>query len=207
MFIFVTLWNHWRDCRLTALLRSAVSSGPREDTLMRCLTWFMSENFEKWSRPNIAGGPAPSFSRIKYHISSWTVKKYVNKLDSHARLSLILFKTTSIHSISVFSISMSSFYSYANRNRTHAQPYTEIPTVVTAGNAANEHIENGKNVCSSPWCHTPVSVWWTFWGRSEVTLTREISPGGWQVSPRSLQVCSGPVPGSPAVEDGWGGSI
>lgn len=52
---------------------------------------------------------------------------------------------------------MSSFYSDANRNQTHAQPYTEIPTVVAAGNAANEHIENGKNICSSPWCHTPVS--------------------------------------------------
>lgn len=47
-------------------------------------------------------------------------------------------------------------------------------------------------------------VFQLLWGRSEVILTLETSPGGWRASPRSLQGYSGPVPGSPAME-GWGG--
>lgn len=45
-------------------------------------------------------------------------------------------------------------------------------------------------------------VCWLFWGKSEVTLTLETSPGGWRASPRSLRGYSGPVPGSPAMEGG-----
>lgn len=50
-------------------------------------------------------------------------------------------------------------------------------------------------------------VCWLFWGRSEITLTLETSPGGWRVSPRSLRGYSGPVPGSPAMEGREGGDI